>query len=106
MKYDAILHYLKAGNFNNSTDTKNKTKEDENISPTLQVNPVRSLRSASSGNLARNRSFKSFKSIQQSHKRSCTISHDSRESLDDGNPGSSKDPNFTSYSNELMEQFH
>ena len=57
MEYDAILHYLKAGNFNNSADNKNKTKEDENISPTLQVNPIRSLRSASSGNLARKHVF-------------------------------------------------
>ena len=104
MVFDAIPHYLKAGNFNSSADTKN-TKEDENISPTLQVNP-RSLRPASSGNLARNMSFKSFKSIQQSHKRSCTNSHCSCESLDNGNPGSSKDPNFTSNSNELMEQFN
>ena len=45
MEYDAIPHYLKAVNFNNSTDTnENKTKEDENICPTLQVNPLRSLR--------------------------------------------------------------
>ena len=45
MEYNAILHYLKAVNFNNSTDTnKNKTKEEENISPNLQVNPIRSLR--------------------------------------------------------------
>ena len=107
MEYDAILHYLKAVNFNNSADTKqNKAKEDENISPTFQVNPIRSLRSASSGNLARNMSFKSFESIQQSCKRSHTNSHDSCESLDDGNPDLSKDPNFTSNSNELMEQFN
>ena len=59
MTHDAIPHYLKAGNFNNSADT-TITKEDENISPTLQVNPIRSLRSASSGNLARNMSFKSY----------------------------------------------
>ena len=73
MEYDAISHYLKVVNFNTNTDTNEyKTKEDENISPTLQVNPIRSLRSVSSGNLARNMSFKSFKSIQQSHKRSCT----------------------------------
>ena len=107
MEYDAIPQYLKAINFNNSPGTKqNKTKDDENISPTLQVNPIRSLRSANSGNLARNMSFKSFESIQQSHKRSSTNSHDSCKSLDDGNPGSSKDPNFTSNSNELTEQFN
>ena len=76
------------------------------ISPNLQENPIRSLRSASSGNLTRNMSFKSFESIQQSHKRSHTNSRDSHKSLDDGNPGSSKDPNFTSNSNELMEQFN
>ena len=92
MEYNAILHYLKAVNVSNSADTnKNKTKEDENISPTLQVNPIRSLKSVSSGNLARNMSFKSFESIQQSHKRSYT---NSDESLDDGNPGTSKDPNL------------
>ena len=51
-------------------------------------------------------SFKSFESIQQSCKRSRTNSHDSCESLDNGNPASSKDPNFTSNSNELMEQFN
>ena len=68
----------------------------------------RSLRSVSSGNLAKKTSFNSFKSIQQSRKRSHTNSHksDSSENLDDGNPGSSKDPNFTSNSTELMEQFN
>ena len=79
MAHDAVLHYLRAGNFKNSADTKN-TKEYENISPTLQVNPG-SLRSVSSGNLARNMSFKS---VQQSCKRSGTNSHDSHKSLDDG----------------------
>ena len=109
MEYDAIPHYLKAVNFNNSADTnKNKTKEDENIFPTLQVNPIRSLRSISSGNLAKGTSFKSFNSIQQSCKRSCTNSHDSHESLDNGNPSTSRDPNFTftTNSNELIEQFN
>ena len=106
MEYGAIPHYLKAVNFNNSTDTKNKTKEEENISPIMQVNPIRSLRSANSGDLVRNMSFKSFESIQQSHKRSCTNSCDSCKSLDDGNPGSLKDPIFTSNSSEWMEQFN
>ena len=43
-----------------------------------------------------------------SHKRFHTNSHDSLESLDDGNPGISRDPNFTftSNSNELIEQFN
>ena len=103
MVHDEIPHYLRARNFNNSADTKNT--KDENNSPILQVNS-RHLRSVSSGNLVRNMSFKSFKSIQQSCKRSCTNSHDSHESLDDGNPGSSKDPNFTSNSSELMERFN
>ena len=73
MKYDAILHYLKlVANFNNNADT-NK----ENTSPTLKVNnsvnnPIinRPLHSVSSGNLAQNVSFKSFKNIQHSWKRS------------------------------------
>ena len=104
MKQDAILHYLKVVNFNNSADTnKNKTKEEENISPTLQVNRIRSLRSVTSGNLARSMSFKSFKNIQQCHKRSHTNSCDSHEGLYNGNPGTSRDPNFTSNSNELIE---
>ena len=105
MAHDKILHYLRAGNFNNSTDT----NKDENNTPTLQVNSrSRSLRSVSSGNLARNMSFKSFESIQQSQKRSCTNSQEghSWESLDDVNRGSSKDPNFTSNSTELMKQFN
>ena len=71
MAHDTIPHYLRAGNFNNSADT----NKDENNTPTLQVNSrSRSLRSVSSGNLARNTSFKSFKSIQQSQKRSRTNS--------------------------------
>ena len=51
-------------------------------------------------------SFKSFESMQKSCKRSCTNSceSDSSKSLDDGNPGLSKDPNITSNSTELMEQ--
>ena len=51
-------------------------------------------------------SFKSFKSVQQSHKRSHTNSRDSHESLDSCNPGTSRDPNFASNSNELIEQFN
>ena len=95
-----------SGNFNNSTDTKNNIKEAENISPALQVNPIRSLKSASSGKSDRNMSFKSFTSIQQSHKRSHTNCHDSHKSLDNGNLGSCKDPNFTSNPNELLDQFN
>ena len=105
MVHDAIPHYLRPGNFNNSTDT----NKDENNIPTLQVNSKsRSLRSVSSGNLARNTSFKSYESIQQSRKRSHTNSRESHsyENLDDGNPGSSKDSNFTSNSTELMDQFN
>ena len=53
-------------------------------------------------------SFKSFKSIQQLHKRSPTNSRESlsNDEINDGNPGLSKDPNFTSNSSELMEQFN
>ena len=49
--------------------------------------------------------FKSFKNIQQSCKGSCTNSCESLESLNDGNLGLSTDPNFTSNSNEFIEQF-
>ena len=51
-------------------------------------------------------SFKSFKSIQHSHKRSRTNCHESLDEIDEGNPGLSKDPNFTSNSNEIIEQFN
>ena len=44
--------------------------------------------------------------LSNTWKRSHTNSRDSGKSLDDGNPGSSKDPNFTSNSTELMEQFN
>ena len=73
MQYDAIPHYLKsATNLNNSADTNT-----DNTSPTLQVNNpiIRPIHSFSTGNLSRSTtSFKSFKNIQQSHKRSHTNS--------------------------------
>ena len=95
MEHDAIPHYLRAGNCNNRA----VTNKDENNTPTLQVNSrCRPLRSVSSGNLVKKMSFKSFESIQQSCKISQTNSCESAssENFDDGNPGSSKDPNFTS----------
>ena len=56
-------------NTNNNADSKaEETKED--ITPTLQVNTR-----SSTGNLSRKISFKSFKNIAQSHKRSQTNSH-------------------------------
>ena len=89
---NTIPYYLKAGNCNNSANT---SKEEE-VTPTLQVNSKsRPIRSISSGNLAKKMSFKSFKDIQQSQKRSHTNSCDTSENeIDDGNPGSSKDANF------------
>ena len=94
MVHDAIPHYLKAGNCNNSANT---NKEEEGT-PTLQVNSKsRPIRSISIGNLAKKMSFKSFKDIQKSQKRSHTNSHETSENeIDGGNPGSSKDPNFSS----------
>ena len=72
-KYDMILHYLKSNaiNVNNSSDTDQTTTS----SPTLQDNipstQTRPIHFISSGNLAKSTmSFKSFKNIQQSHKRS------------------------------------
>ena len=60
MVHDAIPHYLKSGNCNNSANT---SKEEENT-PTLQVNSKsRPIRSISSGNLAKKMSFKSFEDI-------------------------------------------
>ena len=103
--HDTIPHYLRAGNCNSSANT----NKDEEGTPTLQVNSKsRPIRSTGSGNLAKKMFFKSFKSIQQSQKRSCTNScKTSDESkIDDSNPGSSKDPNFTSNSNEIIEQFN
>ena len=107
MAHDAIPHYLKAGNCNNSANT---NKEDEGT-PTLQVNSKsRHIRSKSRGNLAKKMSFKSFEDIQQSWKRSCTNSWETSENeIDDGNPGSSKDPNFSSKpsnSEEIIQQFN
>ena len=74
-EYDAIPHYLKlVANFNSTADINN-----ENSSSTLQVNNSninnRPIHSVSSGNLARSSSFKSFKNIQQSHKRCHTNWH-------------------------------
>ena len=104
MVHDAIPHYIRAGNCNNSTDT----NKDEENTLTLQVNSrSRPLRSLSIGNLAKKTSFKSFESIQQSCKRSCTNSHESlNNEINDSNLGPAKDPNFTSNSSELMEKFN
>ena len=104
MVHDAIPHYLRAGNCNNSANT-NKDEED---TPTSQVNPKsRPIRSISSGNSSKKTSFKSFKNIQQSWKRSQTNSCNTlEEKIDDGNPGLSKDPNFTSNSDEITDQFN
>ena len=75
---------------------------------TLLVNPVntinRPLHYVSSSNLAQNVSFKNFKNIQQSHKRSCTNSHE------DKIPGTS-DQNLNSLilrsdSHELIHDFN
>ena len=105
MVHDAIPHYLKSGNCNNSANT---SKEEENT-PTLQVNSKsRPIRSISSGNLAKKMSFKSFKDIQQSQKRSRTNSRETFE-IDGGNPGLSTDPNFSSNpsdSEAIIQQFN
>ena len=95
MAHDAIPHYLKSGNCNNSANTsKDKDKEEENTL-TLQVNSrSRPIRSISSGNLARKISFKSFEDTQQSRKRSRTNSRETLE-IDGGAPGPSNDPNFS-----------
>ena len=108
MSHDVIPQYLKAGNCNNSANT---NKEDEGT-PTLQVNSKsRPVRSISSGNLAKKMSFKSFKDIQQSQKRSRTNSPETLEEnkINGSNPGSSKDANFSSKpsnSEEIIQQFN
>ena len=107
MAHDAIPHYLKVGNCNNSLNT---NKEEEGT-PTLQVNSKsRPIRSISSGNLAKKMSFKSFEDIQQSRKRSRTNSRETSENeINGGNPGSSKDPNFSSKpsnSDDIIQQFN
>ena len=95
-----------AVDFNNSADTKDANKG-ENTPPILQVNnPIRPLHSVGSGTLVRSTtSFKSFKNIPQSHRRSHTNSH---ESTSDGIPGTSSDINLTikSKSNELIDEFN
>ena len=107
MVHDAIPHYLKSGNCNNSANT-SKDKEEENT-PTLQVNSKsRPIRSISSGNLAKKISFKSFEDIQQSWKRSRTNSRETFD-IDGGNPGPSTDPNFSSNpldSEAIIQQFN
>ena len=105
MAQGAIPHYLRAGNCNNGANT----NKDEEGTPTSQVNPKsRHIRSISSGNLSKKMSFKSFKNIQQSRKRSQTNSCKTSEEneINNGNPGLSKDPNFTSNSDEIIDQFN
>ena len=107
MAHDAIPNYLKAGNCNNSANT---SKEEEGT-PTLQVNSKsRPIRSISSGNLAKKMSFKSLEDIQKSWKRSCTNSRKTSDNeIDGSNPGSSKDPNFSSKpsnSEAIIQQFN
>ena len=87
------------GNTNNNADSKaEETKED--TTPSLQVNTR-----SSTGNLSRKVSFKSFKNIMQSCKRSWTNSHDKI-------PGTSSDPILNnnsailSNSNELIDEFN
>ena len=106
MAHDAIPHYLKSGNCNNSAKT-SKDKEEENTL-TLQVNKSRPIRSISSGNLAKKISFKSFEDIQKSRKRSHTNSRKTFE-IDGSNPGPSTDPNFSSNpldSEAIIQQFN
>ena len=58
MAHDAIPHYLRAGNCNNSANT----NKDEDGTPTSQVNSKsRPIRSISSGNLAKKMSSKALK---------------------------------------------
>ena len=106
MAHNVIPHYLRAGNCNNSA---NANKEDEGT-PTLQVNSKsRPIRSISSGNLAKKMSFRSFEDIQQSRKRSRTNSRETSEENENGNPGLSKDPIFSSNpsnSEEIIQQFN
>ena len=108
MEYVSIPHYLKpVANFNNNADINNK-ENTENTSPTLQTNnPIinRPLHSVSSGNLAQNVLFKSFKNIQQSCKRSQMNSHKNQDEI----PGTSSDQTdliIWSDSNELIEDFY
>ena len=126
-QYDAIPHYIKmastiqATNINNNANS-NPGSEDKEILTQVsslgpsQVNPSTSnnitntkntgnnpyntqLASQSSDNLSQKVSFKSFENLQ-SHKRSCTNSHD--ETSDVSGPES----NNLSNSNELLDQFN
>ena len=105
-----ILHYLKsATNLNNMADTNKESTE--NTSPILQVNnPIinRPIHSVSSGNLARMTSFKSFKNIQQTHKRSCTNSCKNTNGKILGTSSKILQNNLTiqSKSNEPIEDFN
>ena len=116
MEYDAILHYikmastLKMSNVNNNansnpepedTKTKNTIPSQVNYPSTSRNTPYNTqLASVSSNNLSLKVSFKSFKNIQQSCKRSRTNSCNKIT-------GTSSDPNLNSNlisnSNELFD---
>ena len=117
MEYDAIPHYLKMTssmaslndqenvqinpniqqNINNNADSKAEENKEDSL-PISQVNTH-----SSTGNLSRKVSFKSFKTITQSHKRSRTNSHDEIR-------GMSSDPiinvPISSNSDEIIDQFN
>ena len=120
MEYDAILHYikmasnLKTSNVNNNADSNpepedTKTKDTKDTTPSQVNYPSTSrntpyntrLPSISSNNLSCKVSFKSFKNIQQSCKRSHTNSCNEITCT-------SSDPNLNliSNSNELLDEFN
>ena len=118
MEYDAIPHYLKMmssmaslsnqenehinpniqQNTNNNADSKATEESKEDSLPISQVNTR-----SSTGNLSRKVSFKSFETIMQSCKRSCT---NSRNEI----PGTSSDliinVPISSNSDEIIDQFN
>ena len=117
MEYDTIPHYLKMmssmaslnnqenvhinpniqQNTNNNADSKAEESEEDSL-PISQVNTR-----ASTGNLSRKVSFKSFETIMQSRKRSHTNSRDEI-------PGTSSDliinVPISSNSDEIIDQFN
>ena len=128
-EFDAIPHYIKMASTLNVTNINNNAESNlgsedkdreiltqassqgpsqvnypstsKNICHTGKNNPYNmQLALHSSNNLSRKVSFKSFKNLQQSHKRSCTNSHN--ETSDVSDPESN---NLTN-SNELLDQFN
>ena len=115
MVYDAILNYLKVGMFtntNNNADsvTKADSNKTEKIQPTCQVNNPTIIHSISRDNmLKRLISFKTFKNVHQSEKRShmnCHIDDNSYETSGTFPRNNEQDSPIKYKSSEIITNFN